>query len=75
MEAPQRFGYSSDMATIVRQDGFEVMIYSRDHEPPHVHVWRAEAELVVNLNPIEIRENNGMSPNDARKAITLVEEH
>ena len=51
------------------------MIYSRDHEPPHVHVWRAEAELIVSLNPIEIRENNGMSPSDVRKAITLVEDH
>ncbi len=75
MEAPPHFGYSPDMATIVRQAGFEIMIYSRDHEPPQVHVWRAQAELVVNLNPIEIRENNGMSPNDARKAITMVEEY
>jgi len=60
------------MPTILRQDGFEVMIYTRDHEPPHVHVWRVGTELVINLEPLDLRENNGMLPNNARKAFDIV---
>ena len=59
------------MPTILRQDGFEVMIYTRDHEPPHVPVWHAGTELVINLDPLEIRENNGMFPNNSRKAFDI----
>ena len=60
------------MPTILRQDGFEVMIYTRDHEPPHVHVWHAGTELVINLDPLAIRENNRMLPNNSRKAFDIV---
>ena len=42
------------------------------HEPPHVHVWRAGTELVVNLDPLGIRENHRMMPDDARKAFEMV---
>jgi hypothetical protein len=37
------------MATVLRQDGFEVAIYNRDHPPIHVHVFKAGAETVINL--------------------------
>lgn len=63
------------MPTILRQDGFEVMIYTRDHEPPHVHVWHGRAELVINLDPLEVRENNGMQPNRSRQAFDIVVSH
>ncbi|HEY5425715.1 MAG TPA: DUF4160 domain-containing protein [Candidatus Tumulicola sp.] len=32
------------MPTIVREDGYEIQIYTRDHLPPHVHVRKAGAE-------------------------------
>ena len=48
------------------------MIDTRDHEPPHVHVWNAGTELVINLEPLEIHENNRMLPNNARKAFDIV---
>ena len=32
------------MPTIYRQDGFEVMIYTNDHRPAHVHIFKAEAQ-------------------------------
>lgn len=63
------------MSTILRLHGFEVMIYSRDHAPPHVHVWRSGTELVVDLEPLGIRENNRMMPKNARKAFEIVAEH
>ena len=64
------------MSTVLSQiNGFDVRIYSRDHKPPHVHCWKQRSELVVNLEPICIRENNRMSPADARIALAIVAEH
>ena len=64
------------MSTVLAQvHGFDVRIYSRDHEPPHVHCWKQRSELVVNLEPISVRENNRMSPADARRALSIVAEH
>lgn len=68
------------MPTVITQDGFEVVIYTRDeHLPPHVHVWKAEGEVVINLGDIntgpEIHEVNGMPIRDARKALNIVEDN
>ena len=38
----------------IEQEGFKVMIYTRDeHEPPHVHVWKGGGEAVINLGGIK----------------------
>jgi len=63
------------MPTIFRQDGFAVMIYTDDHLPAHVHVWKAEGEAVINLDDASIREINDMGRRDARQAVRVVEEN
>lgn len=67
------------MPTILRKDGFEIMIYTDDHEPEHVHIHKAGKELIVNLGgektPISIREVIGMSKKDTRKAVSIVHNH
>jgi len=60
------------MPTILRQDGFAVMIFTNDHSPAHAHVFKAGAEAVMNLNPVAIRENYRMSKGNVRKAIAIV---
>ncbi|WP_083870197.1 DUF4160 domain-containing protein [Gloeocapsa sp. PCC 73106] len=37
------------MATIHREDGFIVRIWSNDHLPCHVHIFKAEGTCVINL--------------------------
>ncbi|MBD1843263.1 DUF4160 domain-containing protein [Cyanobacteria bacterium FACHB-63] len=37
------------MPTIIREDGFRVVIYLDDHLPSHVHVINAESEVKINL--------------------------
>ena len=37
------------MPTLFRQDGFRVVIYTDDHEPPHVHVLKGETEVKIDL--------------------------
>lgn len=67
------------MPTVLRERGFEVRIYLNDHPPPHVHVFRAAGEVVINLGegqmPPQVRENLSMSRADERRALELVAIH
>lgn len=67
------------MPTIYRQDGFEVMIYTNDHRPAHVHIFKAEAEVIINLStgaaPPRVRTNIGMGRADERRALIMVAEN
>lgn len=67
------------MPTIYRKDGFEILIYTNDHTPSHVHVFKAEGEVVINLGnentPPQIRDNIYMNKKDERKALLIVAEN
>jgi histidinol phosphatase-like PHP family hydrolase len=39
------------MPTILRQDGFAICINTDDHEPPHVHVFKAGVEVKNRVGP------------------------
>jgi hypothetical protein len=53
------------MPTVLRFDGFSVVVYPADHVPSHVHVFGGGNEAVFNLNcpagPVALRENYGFS--------------
>jgi len=61
--------------TVLREHGFDVRIYTRNHEPPHVHCWKGDGEIVLDLAPIGIRENHGLSKGDARRALAICAAH
>ena len=63
------------MPTLIQQRGFEIRIYTRDHEPAHVHCWKAKDELIVTLDSLEIRANTGMSKRDTVVALSIVAAH
>ncbi|MGD1900952.1 MAG: DUF4160 domain-containing protein [Geitlerinemataceae cyanobacterium] len=67
------------MPTILRQDGFAVRLYFNDHEPPHVHVFKAEGQAKIALGDgeqlpwlLEVRE---MDNKTAKQALKLVLEN
>jgi hypothetical protein len=64
------------MATIAKTNGFSFRIYSNEHEPPHVHVIKADGEVVIKLgdenNPPVIRKIYGMPDRDVAIAYNLV---
>ena len=64
------------MPTVLRQAGFDFMVYTHDHTPAHVHIWKGGNELIVNLGDdiqsAAIRENNGMSRAEAKRAWQIV---
>lgn len=64
------------MPTVLRQAGFSVMIYTRDHEPMHVHVWHQGNEAIVRFETdVILLEINGMSRRNARMALPIVNEN
>ena len=64
------------MPTIVREDGYEIRIYTLDHPPPHVHVAKAGAVLKIELATCRVIEIAGtISDREAKRAESLVAKH
>ena len=38
------------MAEIFRLNGFKVVIFSDDHDPPHVHIRKGEFEVKIDIS-------------------------
>lgn len=63
------------MPTIVRQNGFRVMIHTDDHAPPHVHCYRANRLVVINLDDLSVRDREHADERDVRTALRIVQQH
>lgn len=63
------------MPTILRIDGFDVRINTADHEPAHVHVYKAEGMAKIYLEPVFIKSRAGMSAKVVSQAERIVTEH
>lgn len=52
------------------------MIYTRDHEPMHVHVWHQDGEAIIRFETeVTLLEVNRMNRQNARRALTIVYEN
>jgi hypothetical protein len=69
------------MPTIPSVAGFDVLIYTgHEHQPPHVHVFRAGRHLRVALGdedpyPFVIGKSNTMTGKDLVRAVRLLAAH
>ena len=67
------------MLTILRANGFRFVIIPDDHNPPHVHIYKAETELIINLgigsDEPAIRNVYRMTNRDIGIAFALTEIH
>ena len=64
------------MPTVLREEGFEVRIYTLDHPPAHVHVAKAGAIVRINLATHAATEIVGaISDRDVKRAEQLVARH
>lgn len=62
------------MPRVFEQDGFRFGFYSNDHRPVHVHVTKAGAEAIFDLEEgVELRESFGFKVNDLARAQELAE--
>lgn len=67
------------MPTIYSIAGLTVKIYTRDHRPPHVHVFRQDGGAIIAIGgPGEeplVREVNRMRTRDVLHALEIVREN
>ena len=64
------------MPTVLRQNGFSLMIYTRDHEPMHVHVWYQGSEAIIRFeNEIILLEEQGFNHRQIRRALAIVRQN
>ena len=64
------------MPTIYRYKGFRFHFYSNEgHEPPHVHIRRAEDTCKFWRLPVELAYNVGMSTPELGELAEIVREH
>ncbi|NCB39391.1 MAG: DUF4160 domain-containing protein [Erysipelotrichia bacterium] len=67
------------MPTIVKEDGFSVMIMPNDHRPPHVHVFKASGHARITIGDTETRprllEVINMKNQEIIKAMSIVLAH
>ena len=65
------------MPTVLRESGFQVVIWTDDHLPMHVHVKYQGRQALINLGSeienVFLRENRGLKRNQLRRALELVE--
>ena len=67
------------MATVVRVGKLRVIVYSRDHPPPHVHVVgpRGQAKILVDgpEGHPRLEWNLGLSRRELARALAIVADH
>ena len=64
------------MPLIFETDGFKFAFYSNDHVPIHIHVRKAGAEAIFNIeDEISLRESLGFKIKDLTRAQELAEKN
>ena len=66
------------MPTVHREDGFQIKIYPNDHLPRHVHVFKADGEVIIQVGsetepPLIDQIYGAISNKDVAKALALVQ--
>jgi len=60
------------MPTIWSERGFTFMIHTNDHEPAHVHAYKAGGVIVINVLDLSLRKVINLKKADAKLAIEIV---
>ncbi len=63
------------MPTVLRVKGYRFVIFTNDHNPPHIHVQHAEGAAKVELEPVSIAEHYQLSRRQLNEIIEIVEEN
>ena len=56
------------MVTVLRSHGMRFVIYTADHEPPHVHVY-GDGEARLDIVTLKVMTQGGLSDRDVRRAV------
>lgn len=63
------------MGTVATEDGFQLVIFTHDHAPAHVHIRKnGRTAARIKLEPVEVMDSY-LTQKELRKAIELVEKY
>ncbi|OLP59243.1 hypothetical protein BJF93_04960 [Xaviernesmea oryzae] len=62
------------MVTVLRAHGMRFVIYTADHEPPHVHVF-GQGEARIDLVKLTVMTQGALSDRDVRRAVDIIEDN
>jgi hypothetical protein len=67
------------MPTVLRERGYQFIIFTNDRLPPHIHVRlhvrRAEGGAKVNLLQVEVAEQYNLNRRQLSEIIELIHQH
>ena len=63
------------MPTVLRVKGYRFVIFTNDHNPPHIHVQHAEGAAKVELDPPLIVEHYKLKQRQLKEIAEIVEEN
>jgi hypothetical protein len=63
------------MPTVLREKGYAFYFYSRENEPPHVHVDKGSGTLKIWLRDLSIASGRGMKLPEVRQALKIARVH
>lgn len=67
------------MPTVLNINGFRIIIWPDDHEPPHVHAFKGKGEAKISIGndnePPRLVTIYGLSKQEIRQAWDMVAEH
>ena len=65
------------MPEIFREQGFKVVIYFEDHSPAHVHVYRGDMAIRIQIEDdcTILTAEGRISRKELKKAVKLVKSH
>ena len=65
------------MVTVLyrQRHGYDVVVYPKDHEPAHVHVFRGDNEVLIDIQDWTVISNFGFTSREIRKIVHLLQEH
>lgn len=67
------------MGTVAKKNGYNLIIRTNDHTPPHTHVLKSGGEALFYLGSLtekpQLRENRGLTLKEAKEALKLVIEY
>jgi len=63
------------MPTVLREAGYQFIMFTSDHPPAHVHVRREGKLAKVLLDPIEFERTSGFNAGEQSKIVSIIREH
>ncbi len=65
--------YNICMPTLLKIGPYRIVIYTRDHDPAHVHVIAVDRSAKIDINTLEVLSNSSISSSDLKQILKVIQ--